>query len=116
MESANYRRYCTHCERDVVICGKCGNNSCNGGHGEVDGKTCDQCPSAYKEDGTMSNGTWTVTVEEDEEGNSILPLPEEMLEQMDWREGDTLDFHVNGDETCTITNISWEERNKDKVA
>jgi hypothetical protein len=31
----------------MVICGKCGNNCCNGGYGN-DGK-CDACPSAYEE-------------------------------------------------------------------
>lgn len=40
--------YCDHCEHDVVICGKCGNNTCNGGYGTVDGKECDACPSAYE--------------------------------------------------------------------
>jgi uncharacterized CHY-type Zn-finger protein len=39
--------YCSHCRRDMVICGKCGNNCCNGGYGN-DGK-CDACPSAYEE-------------------------------------------------------------------
>jgi hypothetical protein len=47
----NYKAYCDHCEREVVICGKCGNNSCNGGYGKLpDGTPCDQCPSAYEED------------------------------------------------------------------
>lgn len=32
----------------MVICGTCGNNSCNGGYGEVDGKTCADCEGAYK--------------------------------------------------------------------
>lgn len=43
----------------MVICGKCGNNCCNGGYGEVIGPeraddgsvvmiTCDACPSAYE--------------------------------------------------------------------
>ena len=40
--------YCSHCERDIVICGTCGNNTCNGGYGEVDGKRCIDCESAYK--------------------------------------------------------------------
>jgi len=40
--------YCKLCEHDVVICGKCGNNTCNGGYGEVDGEECDACESAYK--------------------------------------------------------------------
>ena len=52
----NYKRYCGHCERLVLICGACGNNTCNGGYGEVLGPIpgtlvpCDQCPSAYDED------------------------------------------------------------------
>jgi hypothetical protein len=33
----------------VVICGKCGNNTCNGGYGEFGGIKCDQCPDAYRE-------------------------------------------------------------------
>jgi hypothetical protein len=64
----------------------------------------------------MNNGTWTVTVEEDADGNAILPFPQDMLEQMDWREGDTLDFNMNDDESCSIVNLSWEERQKNKVA
>lgn len=28
-------------------CAHCGNNTCNGGHGTVDGKECDACESAY---------------------------------------------------------------------
>ena len=32
----------------AVRCGKCGNNCCNGGFGELpDGSQCDACPSAY---------------------------------------------------------------------
>jgi hypothetical protein len=43
----HYWHYCNHCEHDVVICGECGNNTCNGGYGEVDGEECGSCPSAY---------------------------------------------------------------------
>lgn len=45
--------YCDHCQMTIVICGKCGNNTCNGGYGEVIGPEpgttvpCDACPSAY---------------------------------------------------------------------
>lgn len=31
----------------MVVCGKCGNNCCNGGYGLIDGKECGACPSAY---------------------------------------------------------------------
>jgi len=48
--------YCGHCERMTVICGKCGNNMCNGGRGEfyVEGLDemipCPGCESAYQLD------------------------------------------------------------------
>ncbi len=44
----HYWSYCTLCEHDVVICGTCGNNTCNGGSGTVDGKECPSCDSAYE--------------------------------------------------------------------
>lgn len=43
----HYWTYCNHCKRDVVICGICGNNCCNACYGQVEGKTCEACPSAY---------------------------------------------------------------------
>ena len=44
----HYWSYCGHCEHDVVICGKCGNNTCNGGYGTFEGKECTECESAYE--------------------------------------------------------------------
>jgi hypothetical protein len=65
----------------------------------------------------MNNGTWTVIIEEDElTGDLILPFPPDFCIAADWREGDTLKFTVNDDSSCTITNLSWEERHKDEVA
>ena len=57
----------------------------------------------------MSN-TWTVTTEQDADGNTILPFPKEMLEEAGWLEGDVLDFQVNDNDTCTIVNLTWQER------
>ena len=34
---------------------------------------------------------------EDEEGNLILPIPDELLESMGWTEGTVLDISVIGD-------------------
>lgn len=48
METPHRWDYCDLCEVEIVMCGKCGNNCCNGGYGEVDGKKCDACPSAYE--------------------------------------------------------------------
>jgi hypothetical protein len=51
--------FCNTCDQMVVICGTCGNNCCNGGHGEVIGlepgttMPCPACDSAYE---MQSNG------------------------------------------------------------
>lgn len=51
MKREHYWQFCDHCECDVVICGTCRNNCCNGGYGEiiVDGQKvkCPDCKSAY---------------------------------------------------------------------
>ena len=40
--------YCSHCRGLIVICGRCGNNCCNAGHGLLeDGSECPDCESAY---------------------------------------------------------------------
>lgn len=37
------------------------------------------------------------TCEEDEDGNLILPFPEELLNAMGWGDGTTLDLDIIGD-------------------
>ena len=52
----HYWDWCSLCERDVVICGKCGNNCCNAVYGTMaDGTECDACPSAYEMQSTLRN-------------------------------------------------------------
>lgn len=37
--------YCSHCHYPMIVCGYCGNNTCNGGSGD----SCpDSCGEAYK--------------------------------------------------------------------
>lgn len=44
----HYWSFCERCKGPTVICGKCGNNCCNGGYGILaDDSRCDGCPSAY---------------------------------------------------------------------
>lgn len=44
---AHFWTDCEMCGR-MVVCGKCGNNSCNGGYGALpDGSDCDACTFAY---------------------------------------------------------------------
>jgi len=57
---------------------------------------------------TTQNTTYTVTLEEDGD-ECILPLPDEVLDALDWQEGDILDWIINDDNTITIKKIINEE-------
>lgn len=47
--------------------------------------------------------SWTVAVEEDPEtGDAILPFPPDLLANLGWKEGDTLEWHDNGDGSWTL--------------
>lgn len=48
---------------------------------------------------TSETNTWTIVV--DEEG--ILTLPDELLNRLQWKEGDVLDWEDNPDGTITLT-------------
>ena len=60
----------------------------------------------------MMTKTWTVEVEEDADGNTVLPLPKEMIDELGWFDGDMLDFDIN-EETgvCIVKNITSDARN-----
>ena len=56
---------------------------------------------------------YTVTLIEDNEGNLILPLPKELFEGSNpWLENDDLEWDVDENNSATISNISWKNRNK----
>ncbi len=52
--------WCEHCDSAIILCPKCGNNTCNGGYGpaegtihdkdwDIDAQTkCPVCPLAYQ--------------------------------------------------------------------
>lgn len=46
-----------------------------------------------------------VTIEEDENGDFILPLPDELCGELEWKVGDTLRWHDNLDGTISITKV-----------
>lgn len=51
----------------------------------------------------MTTHTWTITVEEDPEtGEMYLPFPPDVLANLGWNEGDTLEWHDNGDGSWTL--------------
>ena len=53
---------------------------------------------------TEAKKSWEVIIEEDPEtGDAILPLPQEMLDEVGWKSGDNLNWIDRGDG-------SWEIR------
>lgn len=58
----------------------------------------------------MSKNTWTVTAKEDPEtGDIMIELPEELLLQVGWKEGDILDWKNNGDGSFTLTKKTMDD-------
>ena len=49
-----------------------------------------------------------VTIQEDENGELILPLGEGVCEELGWGEGDTLNWKDNGDGSWTVTKKETE--------
>lgn len=47
IKSKHKLSYCLLCDYEIVKCGTCNNNCCNGGSGQVDGKPCPDCDDAY---------------------------------------------------------------------
>lgn len=50
---------------------------------------------------TNLNTSYTITVEEDGD-DIILPIPEEILKNLGWTEGDMLEWVINDDTTITL--------------
>lgn len=52
--NGHYWSYCNLCDCKMVVCGRCGNNCCNGGYGQEIGPEpgtmidCRACPEAYE--------------------------------------------------------------------
>ncbi len=44
-------------------------------------------------------------------GEAIVPLPEDLVKELDWRLHDELDFQIDGDKVI-IRNLSKEKREK----
>lgn len=55
--------------------------------------------------------TYVVTLDEDDEGNLVFPLPQELFEgDNPWLIGDKITWEVLEDKTSVVKNISWLER------
>jgi hypothetical protein len=55
----------------------------------------------------MNKTSWTITVEEADDGSGdlVLPLPPEVLELKMWQEGDTLEWIDNDDGSWSIQKV-----------
>ena len=55
----------------------------------------------------MTTSTWTVTVEEADDGSGdlVLPLPQDFLDQQGWKEGDTLDWKDNNNGSWSLSKV-----------
>jgi hypothetical protein len=55
---------------------------------------------------TEEKKSWEVIIEEDpENGDAILPLPQDMLDQVGWKSGDNLNWIDRGDGTWEIRKV-----------
>jgi bifunctional DNA-binding transcriptional regulator/antitoxin component of YhaV-PrlF toxin-antitoxin module len=59
----------------------------------------------------MNTERWTITAEEDPEtGDIVLPLPEELLKKVGWKEGDTLEWIDNHDGSWSIEKVKDDKK------
>ena len=62
----------------------------------------------------MSNKSYTAKVVAiDVFGDAIVELPDALVEELDWRVGDSLDYKLEG-KSVVITNLSKNERSSKK--
>lgn len=54
----------------------------------------------------------TVKLEQDENGDLILPLDEEMCKELGWKIGDTVLWSDNGDGSYTLTKKKQKSKQK----
>lgn len=55
-----------------------------------------------------NSSSWTVKVEEDQFGDLFLPLPDDMLKKLDWKEGDMLQWIDNGNGTYSLVKGQYD--------
>ena len=59
----------------------------------------------------MTKNRWEVIVEEDENGETIIPLPKDLIKKYNWLENDELDVDIQGD-YIIITNVTAKIRDQ----
>lgn len=56
---------------------------------------------------TEPKTSWTVTIEEADDGSGdlVMPLPQDFLDQQGWKDGDTLDWKDNKDGSWSLSKV-----------
>jgi len=62
---------------------------------------------------SKSNNSWTLDVEQDENGDAVIQFPDDLLEKVGWQEGDALQWRDLGDGTWSLTKKDTEEDEDD---
>ena len=53
---------------------------------------------------------WTIEVKEDPEtGEAILPLPPDLLDKVNWKDGDTLEWIDNNDGSWSLVKVTQDQ-------
>ena len=58
----------------------------------------------------MTSKTWVVELREGENGEIILPFPDDLMAQCGWVEDDIIDFQIRDDLSVIIINLTHEKR------
>lgn len=57
----------------------------------------------------MNEKTYTVTLEEGENGDAVMPIPVDLIDELKWKEGDKLNWHDNKDGTFSLSKSKEED-------
>ena len=61
----------------------------------------------------LQSDSWTVTLEQDGD-DLILPLPQEILDALDIKEGDVLEWIEHGNNAIALQKVNGDEHNSAK--
>ena len=63
----------------------------------------------------MEMRKWEATVQEDPDDpeGAVLQFPQEMMEALDWHEGDVLSWDVQEDGSVVMSNLTQDQRQAD---
>jgi bifunctional DNA-binding transcriptional regulator/antitoxin component of YhaV-PrlF toxin-antitoxin module len=56
---------------------------------------------------------WIETIQQDGNGELVLPFPQELLDEVGWKPGDDLEWHDRGDGTWEIRKKLEQSDNED---